>query len=136
MKLTPTEWATVEDKEKFIKRFKRFVEKDFPFTLFTKDFYQRMSMMRGHIAHYNIDGFYREWFVDARRRAEFLHRWTSYYIVGDPAWTWSDVELELQTWLIDHPEYIAKQQTTYDNQVEAEERADLARLKAKYEKEM
>ena len=102
-KFTPTQWSTVEDKEKFVKHFKRFVDKGMPWTLFYKWFYLRLSQMFGHIAHYNRTGFHDTWFGSERDK----HRWLTYIAkggaygsVGDPAWTWSDVEKDLASWMV------------------------------------
>ena len=89
---TATQWNTAEDKAKFEKHFQKFVEKGFPESMFNKGFYNRMSMMNGHIAHYNQGGFYDAQFGTSERRADFLHDWTNSRAYGDPAFTWCDVE--------------------------------------------
>jgi hypothetical protein len=130
--LTPTQWNTVEDKEKFIAKFKGFVKADFKESHFTKEFYNRMSMMRGHIAHYDRGGFYDAQFSTSERRADFLQHWASGHTNGDPAWTWSDVERVLADWLQEHPEHERKQRAQHNNIIEDIERRELARLNAKY----
>jgi hypothetical protein len=131
-KYTATQWNTAADKEKFVKQFKAFVTKDFPETAFNKQFYNRMSMMRGHIAHYNQAGFYATWFDTSERRADFLRHWTVGVIYGDPAYTWSDVEKVLQAWLQEHQEYEEKQRQQHYAICEDIERKELRRLSAKY----
>jgi len=59
-----TQHSSASDKAKFANHFVRFVESGYRRTLFFKWFYTRLSMTFGHIAHYNIDGFYAEWFAD------------------------------------------------------------------------
>lgn len=55
-------------------------------------------MMFGHIAHYDRNGFYDEWFREGRAD------WTEYILdrgawFGDPEYTWSDVENAFVEWL-------------------------------------
>jgi hypothetical protein len=132
MSYTATKFDTVENKEKFEKHFKRFVEKGFPETLFNKKFYTQMSNMRGHIAHYNQCGFYDAQFSTPERRADFLQHWTNDVVYGDPDYTWSDVERVLAAWLKEHPEYEQRERTAHSTSVEQAERAELKRLSAKY----
>lgn len=129
---TPTQWHTAADKEKFVTRFKAFVKSGFKPTIFTKAFYQRMSMMRGHIAHYDQGGFYDAQFSAPTLRADFLRHWANGPIYGNPTWTWSDVEHALATWLQEHPEYERKERTTAQSQLEQAERQQLAYLTQKY----
>jgi len=132
MELTATTWSTVEEKEKFISHFKKFVKAGFPEKMFNKPFYNRMSLMRRHIAHYNKYGFFETHFSTAERRADFLQRWTLNNINGDPAYTWSDAEAILSAWLRDNPNYEATERMTHDALIEAIERRELARLTVKY----
>jgi hypothetical protein len=48
----PTEFSTAEDKKDFGNTFLHFIEAEWKHTLFTKNFYSRLSMCFGHIAHY------------------------------------------------------------------------------------
>ena len=130
-----TQWATAADKEKFVAAFKRFVQRGFPPSAFTKKMYQQMSMMRGHIAEYNQLGFYNVWFRAPASRAEFLNRWARSPVYGDPSHTWSDVERAIAFWLCEHPEYERSEVNAHVASGEVAERAELARLKAKYEPE-
>ena len=132
MKYTATQWNTAADKEKFVRQFKKFVERGFPESLFTKGFYNRMSMMRGHIAHYNQDGFFDAQFITSERRADFLHHWAFAPCYGDPEYTWSDVEAELSAWLQEHPEHEARERNQHAAIIEDIERKEFARLSAKY----
>ena len=79
---TSTKFSTSKDKEAFLKKLCKFVEKGFPSKSFPQSFYTRLSNMFGHIAHYNRDGFYKTWFADPSRQS-----------------SWSDVERAFQTWL-------------------------------------
>jgi hypothetical protein len=96
---TPTEFSTIEDKQKFVKHFVRFVEGGFKKSQFPKWFYNRLSMTRGHIAHYNIHGFYEEWFQDKESQQVFLKHWANSPVYGDPAYTYSDVERFLSNYI-------------------------------------
>jgi len=129
---TKTEMKVEKGREKFAKHFKRFVEKGFPQTLFYKAFYNRIMLMRGHIAHYDQGGFYEAHFSTPQRRANFLNRWAHLPIYGDPTYTWSDVEEDLAGWLRENPQYEEKERNTHNQLVEQAERAELARLTAKY----
>jgi hypothetical protein len=95
-KLHATQWSTVQDKEKFIAHFERFLNSGCKRTLFYKWFYVRLSMMFGFIAHYNINGFYSEKFSSKERIQDFLHSIKTWSCYGDPEWTYSDVEKILQ----------------------------------------
>lgn len=130
---TPTEFNTAADKEAFEKRFKRFVQHEFQSSIFTHSFYNRMSMMKGHIAHYNQYGFYEAQFSTHEVRADFLRHWTDEPCYGNPAYTWSDVEKVLAQWLGEHPEFLKREMDAHHALVERAERAELARLSAKYD---
>jgi hypothetical protein len=132
MTFTATQWNTVEDKGKFVKHFKSFVQKGFPESMFKNPFYVRVSQMNGHIAHYNRGGFFETWFSTSERRADFLKRWAESRGTGDPAWTWSDVERDLAAWLKDNPQYEERERNTHAHLIEHIERAELARLTEKY----
>ena len=97
----PMEKTTAEEKAKFANKFVSFVANGMKREDFTQAFYKRLSMCFGHIAHYNIDGFYTEWFSDNNKKYGFLLHALSCYPVGDPKFCFSDVENELQNWLRD-----------------------------------
>ena len=96
---TPTKFSTNQDKQDFARQFIRFIESGFNQSLFFYWFYCQMSMMRGHIAHYDRSGFYDAQFGTEEARKEFLKHWLSATIYGDPAFTYSDVEMFLAKWL-------------------------------------
>lgn len=131
---TATKWSTAADKAKFANHFVRFVEGDFKITLFPDWFYKRLSMTFGHIAHYNKAGFYAEWFSTPARQLEFLNRVAAWHSYGDPKYTYCDVEKDLAAWVgRDKGDLVRKLKERCIAEVEAKERAELARLKAKYE---
>lgn len=96
----PTQWATAKDKADFANKFAAFVESNFDRSKFTREFYQRLSNCRGHIAHYNMGGFFATWFSTPAQKVEFVTRWLEQPIYGDPAWTFCDVERAIQAWLV------------------------------------
>ena len=69
---------------------------DMPASQFTKPFYQRPRMTFAHIAHFNQFGFYEHFFADLRGKVRFLEQTLGHWPVGDPTWTFVDVERELQ----------------------------------------
>jgi len=98
-----TQWTTAEDKAKMANKLTKFILNGFQQGSFTKDMYKRLSSMFGHIAEYNIHGFYTVWFEDdaaCLKWAENAMRGGVLgFVVGDPAWTWSDVEKAIQKWI-------------------------------------
>lgn len=98
---TDTPHATAKEKAEFANWLIRFVEAGCPRSRFHKTKYQRLSNLWGHIAHYNVHGFYDEWFenVDAQTEwCQYVVEQTSYW--GTPAQDWSDVEQAIAAWLI------------------------------------
>lgn len=132
---TPTKWDTAEQKEKFVSQFKRFVESDFAQSKFPKWFYQRLSNCFGHIAHYNQGGFYATFFESTQDKVQFLEQSLNSPCYGDPAFTYSDAERVIQDWLREG-NWLEKYQDLGQREREASERATLARLKEKYEKDL
>ncbi|MHA2046150.1 MAG: hypothetical protein ACW99G_15265 [Candidatus Thorarchaeota archaeon] len=96
---TPTQFDTAEQKAKFANHFVKFVESGFKREKFPKWFYTRLSMTFGHIAHYNLDGFYAQWFTTTERQMEFLNHTLNHPCYGQPEYTYSDVEKEIIEWL-------------------------------------
>lgn len=88
-------------------------------------------MCFGHIAHYNRDGFYQTWFRSPTSRLAFLCNVAEWRCYGDPRFTFSDVERVLAAWVLstDHVKRLTAQIAA---DTEKEERAELARLSAKY----
>jgi hypothetical protein len=128
---TPTQWDTAKDKVAFANQFVRFVQSDFAARYFTDKFYRRLSNTFGHIANYNRGGFWETFFTTTADKVQFLEQTLQHPCYGDPAWTYSDVERALQTWLradgtLDRYRRRLAQET------EAAERAQLAQLQQKY----
>lgn len=130
---TPTKWATADEKAKIANRLTRFVLGGFQQGAFTSRMYQRLSTMFGHIAHYDIHGFYGTWFADIRCCRDWAEHITGSWLsgIGDPAFTWSDVERALMQWMKDNQ--IAEQLGELSRlDVEQEELALLDTLQQKY----
>ena len=100
---TPTKWATAEGKAKISNRLTRFILGGFQQGSFTKMMYQRLSNMFGHIAHYDINGFYSTWFTDIKSCRDWVEHITGSWLsgIGDPNFTWSDAEKALIQWVQD-----------------------------------
>jgi hypothetical protein len=124
--------STPEDKAKFANHFVRFVEQGFPERLWTKSFYQRLSNTFGHIAHFDIHGFWCVWFENTFKQIQFLERTLAWPCYGDAGFTYSDVERAIIEWLREHPQHLEALRAEAAGQVERAERAQLARLTAKY----
>lgn len=93
---TATRFADAEAKARFAQHFTRFLAHDMAEPLFTQAFYQRLSNTFGHIAHYSRHGFLDHYFRTPGDRRRFLIDTMGWRPVGDPAWTFVDVEITLQ----------------------------------------
>jgi len=130
---TPTKWATADEKAKIANKMTRFILGGFQQGSFNKKMYQHLSNMFGHIAHYDINGFYFEWFEDTEKCLRWVENMTNNWLVGlgDPKHTWSDVEKALVQWV--KANQIAMQLDEINNAKErAGELALLQHLQEKY----
>jgi hypothetical protein len=127
-----TKFHTAEEKEKALKKFQRFFERGCPTSGFDRLLYQYASNMFGHIAHFNMLGYYETWFSSPSRIADWLNWAERAVIFGDPAFGFSDVERAIQEW-VRTSGIKSKYETEARSILEKAERAELARLKAKYE---
>jgi hypothetical protein len=126
--------ATAEDKAKWANKFVKFILGGFQSGSFNKDLYGRLRAMFGHCAEYDIHGFYFVWFDDAYKCLHWVETVTTSWLcgVGNPAFTWSDVEIVLIKWLKEsniHDQIARYMQA----ETEEQERAQLTALKLKYE---
>ena len=129
---TSNDQHAAEDKARFANAFVRFVESGFKPTVFPDWFYRRLSCTFGHIAHFDRNGFYEAWFSTTRRRRDFLQRCLTHpFYMGAP---FSDAEDACRQW-VRKSGLVAKLGVQVALEVETKERAELARLQAKYEKE-
>ncbi len=128
---TPTRWEDAEEKTRFARRFIRLVESDFTERDFPQALYRRLSSCFGHIAHYNRLGFYEEFFTATEGKVRFLRMTLAYPCWGDPTFSYSDVERALQSWLHQNG-VLSRYERRLAAEQEVAERAELARLQAKY----
>jgi len=129
---TPTKWDDAQSKANFGRQFVKFVESDFDAKRFSQTFYRRLSLTFGHIAHFNRQGFFETFFTTTADKVRFLRMTLNHPCYGDPAFTYSDAERALQTWLLEKC-ILAKYEERLADETEAGERAEMARLKVKYE---
>lgn len=129
---TPTSFSTAEDKAETVTKLARFIDSGFKRTLFTKALYQALSLhFYGHIAHFNQHGFWETWFSTPAAQRDFLEHAVGAQCYGVPSATWCDAERALQQW-IKQSGALDKARVLADEALEAAERAELARLQAKY----
>ncbi len=128
---TPTQWSTAQDKAAFGNHFFRFIESGWKQTLFTRGFYNRLSNCFGHIAHYDLHGFYGTWFAEDALRLNFLRHTVRFGCYGDPGYTFSDVERAIKAELRRRP-LVDQYEARVTAAVRARELAQLERLQAKY----
>lgn len=123
---TATDFYTDEDKARFANHFIKFVLSGFRRTMFYKWFYKQLSNCFGHIAHYNIDGFYAHFFKNPEDMLRFIEHTRDCVAVGDPHYTFSDVERAIQGWIIlneDKVKRVLRQQNEqYREKANAEEK--------------
>lgn len=127
-----TRWEKAERKATFARQFIRFVESDFAWDKFPHAFYLRLALTFGHIAHYSQHGFFEEFFTSAEGKLRFLGQTLAWSCPGDPAFTYCDVERALQSWLLQNG-VLTNCQKRLAEETEVAERAELNRLKAKWQ---
>jgi len=84
---TATKFSTAADKAEFGNHLLRFIESEWAQAHFTKDFYHRLSMCFGHIAHIDRPTFYETWFTCDLDRLRFLEKtlkWPCWAIRSTP----------------------------------------------------
>lgn len=128
---TPTKFDTAADKAWFANQFVTFVESGFEQRHFTDRFYRRLSSTFGHIAHFNRLGFWQTFFTTTADKVRFLEITLRHPCYGDAAWTYSDVERALQSWLAVNGT-LTKWRERLAAELEAGERAEFERLRTKF----
>jgi hypothetical protein len=128
---TPTKFSTASDKAEFGNHFLRFIESECAQALFTKDFYRRLSICFGYIAHVDRPTFYETWFTCDHDRLRFLEKALKWPCWGDPEYTFSDVERAIQQ-EVRKRNYLARCQLRVAEAERASDMETLRRLKAKY----
>ncbi len=97
--LKATQWEAATVKAKFLNDLANLVRSGFADSKFTQALYKRLSMTFGHIAHYNRNGFYIEWFETSEKQLDWVQNALQYGCYGDPEYTYSDAERQFQQWL-------------------------------------
>jgi hypothetical protein len=128
---TATKFSTAADKAAFGNHLLRFIESEWAQLLFTKDFYHRLSMCFGHIAHVDRPTFYETWFTSDQDRLRFFEKTLKWPCWGDPEYTFSDVERAIQQ-EVRNRNYLARYQLRAAEAERASEMEMLRRLEAKY----
>ena len=128
---TATKYSTAADKAEFGNTLLRFIESEWASALFTKSFYNRLSMCFGHIAHYNRTQFYEEWFSSLAAQVRFLKHTLRFPCYGDPEYTFSDVERAIQREIVNR-NYLARYELRLAEEQQATDLALLRQLESKY----
>ena len=127
----PTQFSTAADKADFGNTLSHFLDGDCARDLFTRKFYNRLSMTFGHIAHCDIEGFYSTWFTRDRHRVGFIQKLLHWPCHGDPKFTFSDVEHAIQR-VVRERDYLARYELRAAEALRAAEIREFQRLEAKY----
>jgi hypothetical protein len=128
---TATKFSTAADKAEFGNTFLRFIESEWAPALFTKSFYNRLSMCFSHIAHYNRTQFYEKWFSSLAAQVRFLKHTLRFPCYGDPEYTFSDVERAIQREIVNR-NYLARYELRLAEEQQATDLALLRQLESKY----
>ena len=127
----PTQFSTSAEKANFGNTLLHFLDANYARELFTKKFYNRLSMTFGHIAHYDIEGFYSTWFTGDRHRLGFVQKLLHWPCHGDPKFTFSDVEHAVQQIMLKR-NYLERYELRANEALRAAELREFNRLEAKY----
>jgi hypothetical protein len=92
----PTKFNSAEDKVLFRRALIFFLCNHCDRDRFTRRIYEGLHLHLGHIAHYNMGGFYDEWFRDPAACVRFLEHHMRYEVHGD----WRDVAESFKQWLL------------------------------------
>ena len=128
---TATKFSTAADKVEFGNTLLRFIESEWASALFTKSFYNRLSMCFGHIAHNCRSQFYEEWFSSLDAQVRFLKHTLRFPCYGDPDYTFSDVERAIQREIVNR-NYLARYELRLAEEQQATDLALLRKLESKY----
>lgn len=90
-----TKFTPAETKAWFAWHFLRFASSNFPKYQFSQRFYNQVMNTFGMVAHYNLAGYWAEYFTTTAGKVEFIDQVVRYHCFGDPAHTFSDVEREI-----------------------------------------
>ncbi len=67
---TSVQFMTATEKRLLARAWQRFINANMSYEQFAKRVYNHLSLHCDHIAHYDINGFYHEWFADPVRRRQ------------------------------------------------------------------
>lgn len=129
---TPTRFCPASTKAWFAVHYLRFVSSDFPRHQFTNRFYQQLMHTFGHIAHYDLAGFWSEFFTNLEGKVEFLRQTVQHPCHGQPDHTWCDVERAVIRRLR-QVDLLGFYRDALHRRQDDAERAEFARLKAKFD---
>jgi len=130
---TNTNFATAEDKAKWANKFTKFILGGFQRNSFKKEIYKQLHHMFGHCAEYDLVGFYCTWFEDTYKCLHWVETIATTWLagIGQPQFTWSDVEIKIVQWIRDNN--IHDQIAGYlQAETEQKERATLKALQDRY----
>jgi hypothetical protein len=130
---TTTNFTTAEDKAKWANRFTKFILGGFQRNSFKKEIYRQLHHLFGHCAEYDLDGFYFTWFQDPYKCLHWVETVATTWLagIGQPQFTWSDVEMKVIQWIRDNN--IHDQIAGYlQAETEQKERATLKVLQSRY----
>jgi len=130
---TATNFATAEDKAKWANKFTKFILGGFQRNSFKKEIYKQLQHMFGHCAEYDLNRFYFTWFENTYKCLHWQETVTTTWLagIGQPQFTWSDVEIKLVKWIRDNN--IHDQVAGYlQAETEQKERATLKVLQDRY----
>jgi len=128
---TATKFSTAADKAEFGNTLLRFIESEWAPALFTKSFYNRLSMCFSHIAHCNRTQFYEEWFLSLAAQVRFLKHTLRFPCYGDPEYTFSDVERAIPREIVNR-NYLARYELRLAEEQRPTDLAQLRQLESKY----
>ena len=128
---TATKFSTAADKAEFGNALLRFIESEWASALFTKSFYNRLSMCFGHIAHYCRTQFYEEWFSSLAAQVRFLKHTLRFPCYGDPEYTFSDVEKAIQREIVNR-NYLVRYELRLAEEQQASDLALFRQLESKH----
>ena len=129
---TATKFDSAADKAWFANALCRFIDSDFRSAFFTQLLYARLSNCYGHIAHFDRHGFISAFFEDLSGKVRFLEQMLNHPCLGDPTWTYCDVERAVQARLR-ACDVLALYRARRAAEITGAERALLARLRAKHD---
>ncbi|MDT8278517.1 hypothetical protein RQ734_20890 [Roseomonas mucosa] len=129
-----TKFDSAEDKADFGNQLLAFIAEDFPRKRFTLKFYRMLCQRFGMIAHYDLHGFWAEFFTSTADKLRFLEEIGTHPCWGDPAFTFSDLERAVVA-RIRSAGLVSRLRQALAQETEAAERALLNRLQARYQPE-